>query len=63
MPGLRRGKAKALQNLHEKMQGLASKSGAAHIRDLKVARRRSRASSRNQSASKDIIVTAIKIAQ
>jgi hypothetical protein len=55
-------KAKALQNLHEKMQGLASKNGAAHIRDLKV-RVEISGIVKNQSASKDIIVTAIKIAQ
>ena len=55
-------KAKALQNLHEKMQGLASKSGVGHIRDLKV-RVEVSGIVKNQSASKDIIVTAIKIAQ
>ncbi|HUA52303.1 MAG TPA: hypothetical protein VMB81_09060 [Candidatus Sulfotelmatobacter sp.] len=55
-------KAKALQNLHEKMQGLLSKSGASHIRDLKV-RVEISGIVKNQSASKDIIVTAIKISQ
>lgn len=55
-------KAKALQNLHEKLQGLLSKNGAAHIRDLKV-RVEISGIVKNQSASKDIIVTAIKIAQ
>ena len=55
-------KAKALQSLHEKMKGLASKNGAAHIRDLKV-RVEISGIVKNQSASKDIIVTAIKIAQ
>ena len=55
-------KAKAVQSLHEKMKGLASKNGAAHIRDLKV-RVEISGIVKNQSASKDIIVTAIKIAQ
>jgi hypothetical protein len=54
-------KAKALSNLHEKLQSLASKNGAAHIRDLKV-RVEISGIVKNQSASKDIIVTAIKIA-
>jgi hypothetical protein len=44
------------------MKGLASKNGAAHIRDLKV-RVEISGIVKNQSASKDIIVTAIKIAQ
>jgi hypothetical protein len=55
-------KAKALQNLHEKMQGLLSKNGVSHIRELKV-RVEISGIVKNQSASKDIIVTAIKIAQ
>ena len=55
-------KAKALQSLLEKMQALASRNGAAHIRDLKV-RVEISGIVKNQSASKDIIVTAIKIAQ
>jgi hypothetical protein len=55
-------KAKALQSLHEKMQGLASKNGASHIRELKV-RVEISGIVKNQSASKDIIITAIKIAQ
>jgi hypothetical protein len=55
-------KAQALQKLHEKLQGLASRNGASHIRDLKV-RVEISGIVKNQSASKDIIVTAIKIAQ
>ncbi|MBI3512690.1 MAG: hypothetical protein HY060_01245 [Proteobacteria bacterium] len=54
-------KAKALQSLLEKLKSLASKNGAAHIRDLKV-RVEISGIVKNQSASKDIIVTAIKIA-
>ena len=54
-------KAKALSNLHEKLQGLASKNGVSHFRELKV-RVEISGIVKNQSASKDIIVTAIKIA-
>jgi hypothetical protein len=55
-------KAKALQSLHEKMKGIASKNGASHIRELKV-RVEISGIVKNQSASKDIIVTGIKISQ
>jgi hypothetical protein len=55
-------KAKALQTLHEKMKGLASRNAASHIRDLHV-RVEITGIVKNQSASKDIIVTAIKISQ
>lgn len=53
-------KADALKNLHEKMQGLASRNGVGHIRDLHV-RVEISGIVKNQSASKDLIVTGIKI--
>ncbi|MDX2102524.1 MAG: hypothetical protein SF002_08290 [Alphaproteobacteria bacterium] len=54
-------KAKTLASLHEKMKGLAAKNGLGHIRDLKVKVEVS-GIVKQQSASKDIIVTAVKIA-
>src|SRR5258706_1778300 len=55
-------KAKALQSLLAKMESLKSRNGVTHIRDLKV-RVEISGIVKNQSASKDIIVTAIKISQ
>ena len=54
-------KAKTLSALYEKMKGLASKNGLGHIRDLKV-KVEVTGIVKQQSANKDIIVTAIKIA-
>src|SRR4051794_16010165 len=54
-------KAKVLQGLHAKMKGLASRSGATHIRDLHV-RVEISGFVKNQSVSGDLIVTGIRIA-
>ena len=54
-------KAKTLQTLHEKMKGLVSRNGVGHIRDLHV-RIEVSGIVKNQAASKDIIVTGIKLA-
>jgi hypothetical protein len=53
-------KAEALKKLHDKMQGLLSRNGVSHIRELHV-RVEISGIVKNQSASKDLIVTGIKI--
>lgn len=53
-------KADALKVLLAKMQGLASKNGVGHIRDLHV-RVEITGIVKNTSASKDLIVTAFKL--
>lgn len=55
-------KAKQLHALAEKMRGLVARNGVAHLRDLKV-RVEITGIVKNQSASKDLIVTAIKLTQ
>lgn len=55
-------KATTLQNLLKKMQDLASRNGVAHIRELHV-KVEVTGIVKNQSASKDVIVTGIKISQ
>lgn len=55
-------KAEALQNLLKKMQGLAQSNGCSHIRELGV-RVEVTGLVKNQSASKDLIVTAVKISK
>lgn len=55
-------KAEALKSLHSKMQGLATRNGVPHIRDLHV-RIEISGIVKNQSATKDLIVTGIKLVQ
>lgn len=55
-------KAKALQNLSEKLKDIVSRNGVTHMRELHV-RVEITGIVKNQSASRDIIVTGIKIVQ
>jgi hypothetical protein len=55
-------KAKALQNLYEKLKDIVTRNGVNHLRELHV-RVEITGIVKNQSASRDIIVTGIKILQ
>ncbi|KJV06159.1 hypothetical protein VZ95_20890 [Elstera litoralis] len=55
-------KATIVQNLLKKMQELATRNGVAHIKELHV-RVEVTGIVKNQSSSKDLIVTAVKIQQ